>query len=60
MNEIWSQAVQSHQEGDFPISDEHAKKIISFPCDQHLEKEELDYIINTVSSFYSKSKSDNK
>tara|TARA_Y100000816_G_C26099522_1_gene582442 strand:+ start:169 stop:1290 length:1122 start_codon:yes stop_codon:yes gene_type:complete len=49
----------NHSEGDFPVTDSHAKKIISFPCDQHLEKEELDYIINTVSSFYSKSKSDN-
>ena len=37
-----------HKEGDFPISDEHAKKIISFPCDQHLTKDELDYIIDTV------------
>lgn len=44
----------NHSEGDFPVTDSHAKKIISFPCDQHLEKDELDYIINTVSSFYSK------
>ena len=41
-----------HKEGDFPVSDEHAKKIISFPCDQHLTKDELDYIIDTVTKFY--------
>ena len=43
----------NHSTGDFPITDSHAKKIISFPCDQHLEKSQLDYIIKTVSNFYS-------
>ena len=38
--------------GDFPVTDEHAKKIISFPCDQHLKIKELDYIIKTVDNFY--------
>jgi aminotransferase EvaB len=42
----------NHSIGDFPKTDEHAKKIISFPCDQHLEKDQLDYIIETVSNFY--------
>ena len=42
-----------HKKGDFPVSDEHTKKIITFPCDQHMKKEELDYIINTVRAFYS-------
>ena len=27
-----------HRRGDFPIADEQAKKIITFPCDQHLKK----------------------
>jgi dTDP-3-amino-2,3,6-trideoxy-4-keto-D-glucose/dTDP-3-amino-3,4,6-trideoxy-alpha-D-glucose/dTDP-2,6-dideoxy-D-kanosamine transaminase len=43
-----------YKKGDFPITDGHTKKIITFPCDQHLEKSELDYIINTVSTFYVK------
>jgi dTDP-4-amino-4,6-dideoxygalactose transaminase len=41
-----------HKLGDFPVSDEHTKKIISFPCDQHLSVEEMDYVIKTVSDFY--------
>ena len=41
-----------HKKGDFKVSDEHAKKIISFPCDQHLSKKQLKYIAETVKSFY--------
>ena len=41
-----------HKEGDFPVTDAHAEEIISFPCDQHLSKNELDYIIETVKEFY--------
>jgi aminotransferase EvaB len=44
----------NHKTGDFPVSDRHAKSIISFPCDQHLSKKEMQYIIKTVKSFYSK------
>ena len=40
--------------GDFPVSDEHAKKIISFPCDQHLSVDEMDFVIKTVTEFYKK------
>ena len=40
--------------GDFPVADNHTKKIISFPCDQHLSKKQLNYIISIVRSFYSK------
>ena len=29
------------------------QKIITFPCDQHMKKEELDYVIHTVKTFYS-------
>ena len=43
-----------HKKGDFPISDLHTKKIITFPCDQHKTKKELDYVIKTVKSFYKK------
>ena len=43
-----------HKKGDFKVSDEHTKKIISFPCDQHLNKKELNFIINTVKNFYKK------
>ena len=41
-----------YKKGDFPITDKHAKSIITFPCDQHLSKKELNYIIKTVQNFY--------
>ena len=41
-----------HKKGDFKVSDEHAKKILSFPCDQHLSKKQLKYIVDTVNGFY--------
>jgi dTDP-4-amino-4,6-dideoxygalactose transaminase len=44
----------SYKEGDFPVTDAHTKKIISFPCDQHLSVEEMDYVVKTVTEFYQK------
>jgi dTDP-4-amino-4,6-dideoxygalactose transaminase len=41
-----------HKFGDFPVTDEHTKYIISFPCDQHLSKVEMDFVIDTVTTFY--------
>ena len=41
-----------HKKGDFPVTDSHTRKIITFPCDQHLNKKHLDYIIKTVKDFY--------
>ena len=41
-----------HKKGDFPVADQHAKKIISFPCDQHLSSSQIKYIIKTVRNFY--------
>jgi aminotransferase EvaB len=43
-----------HKKGDFPITDLHTKKIITFPCDQHLNKKQLNYIIKIVRNFYKK------
>ena len=43
----------NHKKGDFPISDKHAKSIISFPCDQHLSKKQMNYVVRCVSDFYS-------
>ena len=43
-----------HKKGDFPVTDEHTKKIITFPCDQHLSKKEMKYVINCVGEFYRK------
>lgn len=41
-----------YKKGNFKVTDAHAKKIISFPCDQHLSKKQLKYIVDTVKKFF--------
>jgi dTDP-4-amino-4,6-dideoxygalactose transaminase len=41
-----------HKPGDFPVTDRHCRETISFPVDQHLSREEQDYVIETVREFY--------
>lgn len=41
-----------HVAGDFPVTDRHTREIITFPVDQHLSQEELDYVIHTVGEYY--------
>jgi aminotransferase EvaB len=41
-----------HREGDFPVTDAHARNIVTFPVDQHLSRAEQDYVIETVRAFY--------
>lgn len=43
-----------YKEGDFPVADRHTREIITFPCDQHLSAEEIQYVIETVREFYEK------
>ena len=45
-------AYLGHKEGDFPVTDRHAREIITFPADQHLSREQQDYVIETVRDFY--------
>lgn len=45
-------AALGHRQGDFPVADRHTKEIITLPCDQHLSRDELDYVIETVRAFY--------
>jgi len=40
--------------GDYPVTDAHTHKIITFPCDQHLSQKEMDFVIQTVTNFYRK------
>ena len=40
--------------GDFPQSDEDSANLISLPCDQHLSKQELNYMIHKISDFYTR------
>jgi aminotransferase EvaB len=41
-----------HKQGDFPVTDRHTTEIFTLPCDQHLSREELDFVVETVRSFY--------
>jgi dTDP-4-amino-4,6-dideoxygalactose transaminase len=41
-----------HKAGDFPVTDRHAKEVISFPVDQYLTQAQQDYVIDTVRQFY--------
>ncbi|MBT4769034.1 MAG: DegT/DnrJ/EryC1/StrS family aminotransferase [Rhodospirillaceae bacterium] len=42
-----------HKKGDFPVTDRHVETMITFPVDQHLSQQEMDYVIETVRNFYS-------
>jgi dTDP-3-amino-2,3,6-trideoxy-4-keto-D-glucose/dTDP-3-amino-3,4,6-trideoxy-alpha-D-glucose/dTDP-2,6-dideoxy-D-kanosamine transaminase len=41
-----------YKPGDFPVSDRHAREMITFPVDQHLSRAEQDHVIATVRDFY--------
>ena len=41
-----------YKKGDFPVTDFHAKNIITFPCDQHISLNQMKYVISIVKKFY--------
>ncbi len=41
-----------YKAGDFPVTDRHSSELISFPADQHLSREEQDFVIQTLRDFY--------
>ena len=41
-----------HQTGDFPVTDRHAQSVLTLPVDQHLTQSQIDFMIETVRSFY--------
>lgn len=43
-----------YKEGDFPVSEEDSRTIITLPLHQHLSPDEIDYTIEQVLSFYLK------
>jgi dTDP-3-amino-2,3,6-trideoxy-4-keto-D-glucose/dTDP-3-amino-3,4,6-trideoxy-alpha-D-glucose/dTDP-2,6-dideoxy-D-kanosamine transaminase len=38
--------------GRFPVTDRHAREVISFPVDQHLTRAQQDHVLATVREFY--------
>ena len=45
-------AYLGYEKGDFPVTDQHSNSIITFPCDQHIGRPEMDYVIECVEQFY--------
>jgi dTDP-4-amino-4,6-dideoxygalactose transaminase len=43
-----------HSEGDFPVTDRHAREMITLPLDQYLGTGQLDEVISVVRTFYDK------
>lgn len=41
-----------HKLGDFPVTDRHARNMISFPLHQHLNKDHVNYMIEVIKEFY--------
>jgi dTDP-4-amino-4,6-dideoxygalactose transaminase len=41
-----------YRAGDFPVTDRHTQEIITFPVDQHISREEQDFVIETVRGYY--------
>jgi dTDP-4-amino-4,6-dideoxygalactose transaminase len=41
-----------HKDGDFPVTDRHAREMITLPLDQYLRTDQLDEVISVVRSFY--------
>lgn len=41
-----------HKEGDFPVTDRHAREMITLPVDQYLSTDQLDDAISVIRSFY--------
>jgi dTDP-4-amino-4,6-dideoxygalactose transaminase len=44
-----------HAAGAFPVTDRHAREMISLPVDQYLTKDDQDRVVSVVRSFYGKS-----
>lgn len=43
-----------YKEGDFPVAEDIAKRILSLPMYPYLDNDQIDYVINSVNSFFNK------
>ncbi len=41
-----------YKEGDFPVAEAQARSILTLPVHQHLERDEVEYVIGCVRQFY--------
>jgi dTDP-4-amino-4,6-dideoxygalactose transaminase len=44
--------VLGYPPGAFPVTDRHAREVISFPVDQHLTRAQQDRVVEVVASYY--------
>jgi dTDP-4-amino-4,6-dideoxygalactose transaminase len=49
-------AFLGHGPGDFPETDRHARSVITFPVDQHLNLSGLEFVVSTVKSYYARNR----
>jgi dTDP-4-amino-4,6-dideoxygalactose transaminase len=43
-----------YKEGDFPVSEQYSKEILSLPMSEQLKEEEIKYVAEKIKEFYSK------
>ncbi len=41
-----------YKEGDFPIAEKQAKRIITLPVHQHLTRDQVQFMVDSVTAFY--------
>ena len=41
-----------YKEGDFPVAERQAKRIITLPVHQHLSQSQVQFMIDSVTAFY--------
>jgi dTDP-3-amino-2,3,6-trideoxy-4-keto-D-glucose/dTDP-3-amino-3,4,6-trideoxy-alpha-D-glucose/dTDP-2,6-dideoxy-D-kanosamine transaminase len=44
--------IHKGKKGDFPVTDRHADRMISFPAHEHLTEDQIHYMVDTVRRFY--------
>ncbi len=40
--------------GTFPVADDQANRVVSLPVDQHVTREQQDYVLNSIADFFKK------
>lgn len=43
-----------YKKGDFPVAEQQAKEIITLPAHQHVNEEQIHYMVDKIKAFYSK------
>ncbi len=41
-----------YKQGDFPITEKQANRVVSLPVDQHLSREQIEFAIDKVQTFF--------